>query len=349
MAKRNTSTTPSPLAQLGIDPAFNLQNIGTTTGLAGAAAGQTTPVQQDQANNNQPFTMTPQQVAGAESNGTQSTPSTSSAAAPTPYSTFQNVYSGDGGFNSSATQGGMDSLYIYSGAKTPVAVSMDRRFGAEGAGKTTTMNRYEMVTGTTMMQRYQHLAESDPTAFKALQNKLVAAGYLTKRYADGVNNQYTTIALQNLLTDASKYKDPTVTPDVLLQRGALDTSAGNAGTTSAYTRYNFSDPLAATDIGNKAAEDQLGHSMSSAQAQQFYAQLHAAQQANPAVTTTTYTEDPNSGYPMPSKQVDSQGGFNADSANQLATNWAQSQPDWATNQASTNLMSTLFKMLSGKV
>lgn len=139
-----------------------------------------------------------------------------------------------------------------------------------------------------------------------------------------------------------------VTPhDVARLMGASGAASGNEPFTGKKTftrkRVDLSSPEDAKALVRNVLYDQLGRAPRDEEFQAFMGVLHAAQKANPVMETTTQ-EYRQGDLINESSQVS--GGLSAAGAQEVMTQQAMAQPNYAEYQAAAQYMPLLFQALS---
>ena len=161
----------------------------------------------------------------------------------------------------------------------------------------------------------------------ALQDKMVAAGYLDKGFIKGIADAQTVKAYDDLLTEASQRINAgkfVTLDDVLAQRAAaVAAQGGPAGSGKKNsTSVNLTNPVEANDAIDKAFQSRLGRRATPQEKAAFLSSLHSAEQSNPH--TTDYTLDPTTGNTQTETVAQGIGGFGGVDAASFADQYAQS-------------------------
>ena len=185
----------------------------------------------------------------------------------------------------------------------------------------------------TVLPRYDTGSEYDIYSLSVenlarLQAGMAAAGLIssTAKIHMGVADDTTLNAYKNLLEFSNRYGVDFQTGLGMLTDSAAATkkmlgAQPKQTSTSTSTSVNLTDPQTAHAILRKTITDELGRAPTASEYQSFLSQLNGEEKANPSVSTTTSTYDPNTGHTTSST---TSGGTTAPSPEVFADNLAHS-------------------------
>lgn len=141
-------------------------------------------------------------------------------------------------------------------------------------------------------------------------------------------------------------------PKGMLASSSEESNLPQPGTyTTTYKSTDLMNPQDAKGLTRAMLQQELGRDPTQAEYEDFLATLHAAERADPTVTTTTsrYVLDKNDQLRLKSQNTSTQQGIGAEGLAQLALEKAQSDPQWAEYQAVGTYFPALLSALGATV